>query len=252
MMPSGYYAGYGSNHHAHWIWHTKSHNCITLSDAGQIMRSHDSVGSTDHAFEDERLTYLRGTADASYADRAQRCRRHLVYLKDQACFVMIDEFIAVPGIVSALEWNAHSWDEFEVDEEARSFRLERDGSVVAGHFLYHHNSFFSLSDGFDPPPGTAKECDQWHNQYHLRFTPSGLVTERNLGVVLACGHEGLDVARVETERVGGTEIARIGHDLVAVNMGNGVEIGDLTCDALAILQVGGVLYEVDDGGIEIT
>ncbi|MFW5867855.1 MAG: DUF4962 domain-containing protein, partial [Armatimonadota bacterium] len=54
MMPSGYYAGYGSAHHAHWVWHTKSHNCVTLSDSGQIMRSHDSMGSTDLPFEDER------------------------------------------------------------------------------------------------------------------------------------------------------------------------------------------------------
>jgi hypothetical protein len=37
-MPSGYYDGYGSNHHANWVWHTKSHNCVTLSGAGQIMR----------------------------------------------------------------------------------------------------------------------------------------------------------------------------------------------------------------------
>ena len=29
----GYYAGYGSDHHAHWVWHTKSHNRLTLSDA---------------------------------------------------------------------------------------------------------------------------------------------------------------------------------------------------------------------------
>ncbi|MEZ4637828.1 MAG: DUF4962 domain-containing protein [Caldilineaceae bacterium] len=43
-MPSGYYDGYGSNHHTHWVWHTKSHNCVTLSDAPQIMRSYASVG----------------------------------------------------------------------------------------------------------------------------------------------------------------------------------------------------------------
>lgn len=251
MMPSGYYAGYGSNHHAHWIWHTKSHNCVTLSGAGQIMRSHNSVGSTDHAYEDEWLSYVRGTADASYADRAHRCRRHVIYLKDQACYMMIDEFVAAPGIVSALEWNAHSWNEFEVDEEARSFRLQRDGSKVQGRFLYHHNSFFSLSEGFDPPPSAAKASDQWRHQYHLRFTPSGLVEQANLGVVLACGHEGLDLAHVETERVGGAEIARIGHELIAVNMGGNIDVDDLVSDSLAVLRVGGVIYEIGENGIEV-
>ncbi|MDP6036910.1 MAG: DUF4962 domain-containing protein, partial [Candidatus Latescibacteria bacterium] len=48
-MPSGYYAGYGSDHHAHWVWHTKSHNCVTLSDASQLMRSPDSVGAVENA-----------------------------------------------------------------------------------------------------------------------------------------------------------------------------------------------------------
>ena len=49
-MPSGYYAGYGSDHHAHWVWHTKSHNCVTLSDAPQLMRSPDSGGAIENAF----------------------------------------------------------------------------------------------------------------------------------------------------------------------------------------------------------
>ncbi|MGI5816630.1 MAG: DUF4962 domain-containing protein [Armatimonadota bacterium] len=251
MMPSGYYAGYGSSHHAHWIWHTKSHNCPTLSGAGQIMRSHDSVGSTDLPFEDERIAYLRGTADASYADRAERCRRHVVYLKAHAAFLMIDEFVARPGIVSALEWNAHSWDEFVVDEEARSFRLEREGSVVEGHFLHHHNSFFSLSEGFDPPPGTSKASDQWRNQHHLRFTPTGLVLHSTVGVVLSCGRPDLDPAEVRTERVGDTEIARIGDDLLAVNMGGGIAVEMIESHALAALVIGGIRYDITDDGVTI-
>ena len=102
-MPSGYYAGYGSDHHAQWVWHTKSHNCITLSDAGQLMRSPDSRGEVANAFEDGQLAYFCGIADASYADRAERCRRHVVFLKQAQCFFMVDEFVARNGIFSALE-----------------------------------------------------------------------------------------------------------------------------------------------------
>ncbi|MFO8082161.1 MAG: DUF4962 domain-containing protein [Armatimonadota bacterium] len=252
MMPSGYYAGYGSSHHAHWVWHTKSHNCVTLSDSGQIMRSHDSMGSTDLPFEDERIAYLRGTADTSYADRAERCRRHVIYLKQHSCFVMIDEFTARPGIVSALEWNAHSWDEFVIDEDERTFSLERGPSVVEGHFLYHHNSFFTLSEGFDPPPSDAKRSDQWHNQHHLRFTPTGLTEQRTLGVVLACGHEGLEPAPVHTQRVGDAEVARIGDDLVAVNTGAGIEVEELESHALAALILDGARYEITDDGVSVS
>ncbi|MFT5368735.1 MAG: hypothetical protein ACI8V2_003702, partial [Candidatus Latescibacterota bacterium] len=122
-MPSGYYSGYASDHHAHWVWHTKSHNCVTLSDAPQLMRSHESLGAVENAFEDERLTYFRGTADKSYADRADRCRRHVIFVKEQQYFVMVDEFVAKPGIASGLQWNLHSWNEYEVNEERRLFQV---------------------------------------------------------------------------------------------------------------------------------
>ena len=249
-MPSGYYIGYGSDHHTHWVWHTKSHNCVTLSDASQIMRSHDSLGSIENAFEDERLAYFAGIADASYSDRAERCRRHVFFLKAKRCFVMIDEFVAVPGIDSALQWNIHSWNRFSVDEEARTFLLERDGSSLEGHFMYHNNAFFSLSEGWDPPPmRTGKDESQWGEQYHLRFTPSGLVSRRNLGVVLCPGHGSLDRAEVQTERSGETEAARIGDDLVLVGVRDGVSYGEHRSAGLALLVVQGHTYELDDGGV---
>ncbi len=248
-MPSGYYDGYGSNHHTHWVWHTKSHNCVTLSDAPQIMRSHESVGAIESAFEDERLAYFRGAAAASYADRATRCRRHVAFLKPHDCFVMIDEFVAVPGIVSALQWNIHSWNEFAVDEERRSFLIEREGSSLEGHFMYHHNAFFSLSEGWDPPPAKIKDDAQWYQQYHLRFTASGLVERRNLGVVLCPGHASLARAQVQTEREDAAEVARLGDDLVLVNQGDRMEHQGLSTEALALLIVDGRRYEVRDEGL---
>ena len=36
---------------------------MTLSDASQIMRSHDSLGRIENAFEDERIVYFAGNAD---------------------------------------------------------------------------------------------------------------------------------------------------------------------------------------------
>ena len=249
-MPSGYYAGYGSDHHTHWVWHTKSHNCVTLSDGSQIMRSHDSLGSIEDPYEDERLAYFAGIADASYSDRANRCRRHVFFLKAPGCFVMVDEFVAAHGIDSALQWNIHSWNRFSVDEKARTFLLERDGSSLEGHFMYHNNAFFSLSEGWDPPPmRTGKNESQWHQQYHLRFTPSGLVGRRNLGVVLCPGHGSRDRAEVRTERSGKTEAARIGDDLVLVGGPDGVSYGEHRSAGLALLVVQGHTYELGDSGV---
>ena len=250
-MPSGYYAGYGSDHHAHWVWHTRSHNCITLSDAPQLMQSRESRGSVDHAYEDERLIYFRGTADDSYADRATRCRRHVLFFKERVCFVMVDEFAARPGMLSALQWNIHSWMPFAVDEEGRSFLLRSGESSLEGHFMWHANGFFSLSEGWDPPPMQDRQEAEWRQQYHLRFTPSGLVERRHLGVVLCPGHGGLERAPVRTEQVGGTEVAHIGDDRVTLGQGNGVEYAGEQSDALIVLRVGGRRYEVEDGGIDV-
>ena len=164
---------------------------------------------------------------------------------------MIDEFVAVPGIDSALQWNIHSWNRFSVDEERRTFLLEREGSSLEGHFMYHNNAFFSLSEGWDPPPMRAgRDESQWGQQYHLRFTTSGLVDRRNLGVVLCPGHATLDRPDVQTERSGETEVARIGDDLVLVGGRDGVAYtAAIALDGLALLVVQGQEYELGDEGV---
>ena len=110
-MPSGYYDGSGSNHHSEWVRHTKSHNCVTLSDASQLMRSHDSPGSGG-----ERLRRRPGRLHAlATPTPATATGRHgavatSFFLKPHNCFVMVDEFVGAPGIVSSLQWNLHSWE----------------------------------------------------------------------------------------------------------------------------------------------
>ncbi len=250
-MPSGYYDGYGSDHHSHWVWHTKSHNCLTLSDAPQVMRSRDAVGRMDHPFEDDRLAYLCGNGDAAYADRASRCRRHVAFLKSHGCFLMIDEFLAKGDLVSALQWNLHSWSTFQIDHEGRTADFESDGSAVRAHFLLHQNAFFSLSEGFDPPPAGDKKCDQWHPQHHLRFTPTGYVKKGVLGVLLYPNCKGIQESKVSTERQGDTEVARIGEDLVLLNQGKGIEAEGVQGDSLALLQIDGTVYTLGDEGIQI-
>ena len=243
-MPSGYYAGYGSAHHAHWVWHSKSHNCVTLSDASQLMRSPDSTGKVVAPYEDARIAFLCGIADASYRDRADRCRRHIVYLKASGCFVMVDEFVAKTGVESSLQWNIHSWNPFHVDELNKTFALVRDGSTLEGTFLCQENSYFSLTEGWDPPPMARKSTDDdWHNQYHLRFTPVVMERSRNLGVVLATSHATQSLTDVSAGVDGNVETATIGDDSVRI-----YPPGE---DKLAELVVEGVTYVMDDEGIKL-
>ena len=95
----------------------------------------------------------------------------------------------------------------------------------------------------------GKENSQWHQQYHLRFTPSGLIERRNLGVILCPGHAHLQRAQAQTERIGPAEVARIGDDLILVNQGGAMECEDLQGDDLILLRVGGRRYAVGDDGL---
>ena len=156
-MPSGYYGGYGSKHHAHWVWHTKANNCITLSDAPQLIRSPASKGYVIHPYEDDEIASFCGDADASYRQRASRCRRHVVYLKRVGCFFLVDVFVAQSDVTSSLQWNIHSWNPFEVDSDEKGFRLVRGDSQCQGRFLFSHESFISLGEGWDPRPQYGRE-----------------------------------------------------------------------------------------------
>ncbi|MFP6643608.1 MAG: DUF4962 domain-containing protein [Candidatus Latescibacterota bacterium] len=269
-MPSGFYGGvmlgYGGDHHANWVWHTKSHNCVTLSDAGQIMRSEESVGRVDHAFEDEALVYFVGVADASYADRAERCRRHVVFYKSSSCVAMIDEFVGLGDRVSTLQWNLHTFDPFDVDEAERVFSWRRGDSQVQASVLYHDNAIFSLSEGWDPTPQRAEHEAAYPRQYNLRFTcnlkqheylgvrhrlqqrPS---VQRNLAVVLAPSCPGSPQAEVRTARHGDAEEALIGAGgrLVVHSSGGDLVVDGESLQALAAVEAGGRRYRITDEGI---
>ena len=43
--------------------------------------------------------------------------------KTQGRFVLIDEYVAAPGMTSSVQWNIHSWNSIEVNEQERIFRF---------------------------------------------------------------------------------------------------------------------------------
>ena len=239
---------------------------MTLSDAGQIMRSEESVGRIDHAFEDEALVYFVGVADASYADRAERCRRHVVFYKSSSCLAMIDEFVGLGDRLSTLQWNLHTFDPFDVDERSRVFSWRRGDSQVQASVLYHDNAIFSLSEGWDPTPERAEHEAEYPRQYNLRFTCNLKQHEylgvrhrmqqrpslrRNLAVVLAPSCPSLPQATVRTARHGDAEEAHIGADgrLVVHSSGGDLVVDGAPVQALAAVEAGGGRYTITDGGI---
>lgn len=248
-MPTGYYCGYDSPHHVHWVWHTKANNCLTLSDSSQLIRSKESRGYVEAHFENDDLAYFQGNADLSYQLQAQRSRRHVVYLKASGAFLLVDEFVAKPDITTSVQWNIHSWNPFEVSDDGKAFTVTREKSKLTGHFLFHHQSFITLGEGWEPPLAQGQPNEQWHNQYHLRFTPSTLVAKRNLGVVLLPDYPGKPAAALSSRREGDAEIAEIGPDWVAVNQAEVMEVAGIKTQAIALIKSGGTLYEISVQGI---
>lgn len=252
-MPAGYYDGYGSPHHIHYTWHTKSHNCLTLSGAGQLIQNYDSVGYIINSFEDENITYFCGNADKSYSDRAKKCRRHVVYHKKNHYFVIVDEFISIEINSSAVEFNLHSWSKFKVDEEAKSFEVAREDSGIKGYFLFHFNSFFTLTEGWDPKPKIDEVRSQWWPmQYHMKFTTCGYSKKRNLTTVLLPFHQKLKAPVINTIRDGETEIAHVGNDIVWSNqlMVASTSGGGIISDALAVIKTNNTLYHIRENGVQ--
>jgi hypothetical protein len=243
-LASGFYDGYASAHHAHWVWHTKSHNCLTISDGGQRMRSPDAIGAVQGFFEDERLVYFQGNADASYAELS-RCRRHVVYLKNERCALLIDDIEMLPERVGSLQWNIHSWEPFELDETRRTFRLQRGAASMVGHFLYHREAFFTLGEGWDPAPLKRFEDLPWFNQRRLRLSLGDVVTpRRRLGVLLSFGGPGWTAADVSAVRDNGWEKARVGSAEIMVSAESTSAI-----QPDAAISVNGFRYEIDSAGL---
>jgi hypothetical protein len=250
LLPSGFYDGYASAHHAHWTWHTKAANCVTLSDAGQRLRSPESTGALEDPCEDERLCYVRGVADASYQDLAARCRRHILYLKRHQAFLLVDEVALRPGVAVGLQWNVHGWSPFAVEEEPPVFRLERDGAAVHGHILWQAEGFFTRREEAEPPPVFRgdRRCDQ--PEYHLRYTPYGIVAARNLGVLLLPLRPGEEPPAVATRRTERGEEAALGGDTLCVFPDGPRDIdGRLT---VAELTLDGQTVRLGDGPLRHT
>ncbi len=241
-MPSGYYTGYASPHHANWVWHTKSHNCVTLSGATQILRSHDSVGSVNAGYEDENIAYFRGNAAASYSHMAEVYTRHVWFIKSINAFLLIDDFVCAAGVISTFEWNIHSFYRFLWNDGDREFRLttsatspETDVRLI-GRFLYQKASACAISEGWEPKPLPTKSYPTYPMQYNLRFSSGIPVESIRLGVFLIPVFAGDEEPDISTELENDVELGAIGDKFRA-------EIGESTR-----VYVSGTEYMLTENG----
>ncbi|MBL8994414.1 MAG: heparinase II/III family protein, partial [Spirochaetia bacterium] len=209
LHPSGYYDGWGTHHQTSWVWHSRSHNCLTLSGASQLLRSRAARGAVLGAFENERLVYFLGNADRAYANQARKCRRHVLFFKNEKVFLLLDEVAAKPGQSFQCQWNAHSFEKFKVGPDHKMFSVRKNKVVLDGHFLYRETSFVNQSEGFEPPYHTVLEENLkfWGNQHHLQFVASTYASERRIGVLLAPRFGSHAAPEIKTSAEGSVECA---------------------------------------------
>lgn len=212
LQPSGYYDGWGTNHQTGWVWPTKSHNCLTLSDAGQLLRSPEARGAIGDPQENEHVAYFQGNGDLAYQAYASRCRRHVFYFKREKVFLLLDEVWAKAGMNYQVQWNAHSIGKFSQGKDINRFWVCRGKSMVEGTVLYHENAFASHAHGFDPPFFTVlkENLKFWGNQHHFRFTATTHACQRHIGVLLAPGLPGEKPCPVKSWREGDLEKSEFG------------------------------------------
>ena len=236
--PSGYYDGYGSPHHSHWVWHSKSHNCLTLGGASQIMRSPVSQGKIIHSYEDDNLYYFCGNADPSYQHFASHYRRHVVYLKSLRAWWMLDAFIALDGMVCPVQWNIHASNPWELNEGKRTFLLQQDKHFLMGHINYHLSGYFHAFSGFIPPPNQGGRDSQYPDQHHLMFSPTGVKNALLFGVLFSTGTPRFPLVDVDSQLqedksekicAGSWEIRYSPEDTTLIRRDPEITIASLTC-----------------------
>ncbi len=245
-MPSGYSTGYRSPHLTNWVWHTKSHNCVTLSGASQKLKSFYSRGWIVNPAENEDLVYFCGIADESYDHVADLCRRHVIYLKKQRAFVFIECFAAKRNLPVSFQWNIHTWHDITLNEDECSFLITDTKSNplvprLQGNILYRHNYALTRSTGWDPEPTSLTGDTQFRNQFHVTFSTGELVEDLVLPVVLRAGWEENPAGSFRWEREETAEVLVFDKARVAV-----FQSGEI----ISKLVVSDAEYTISNGGLE--
>ncbi len=182
-IASGYYPWYGSPHHQHWVWETRSVNSITLDGGqGQTIRSPESRGRITQFVTGERYDYALGDATAAYGGRLTKFYRHVIHVRP-ARFVIIDELSARQP--TTFEWRLHVLEKMTIDAARQQVLIQRGKARLAAAFIVPGGLKFDQTDQFDPPPERGGQ-----NQWHLVASTPAKTTSAQFMVALAAYRAG--------------------------------------------------------------
>ena len=148
LIRSGRRDSYGSDHHRHWMWQTKSVNSVLVNGEGQSpVHSSRSRGRITQFHTSPAIDYVEGDASGAYGDRIESFRRAVLFLKPDAVVIVDD--LAAPE-PSSFDLLLHAPEPFEVDGTTVRFRNGDAAGVV--RFSSSAGLTITTTDRFDPPP----------------------------------------------------------------------------------------------------
>jgi hypothetical protein len=182
-IASGYYPWYGSPHHQHWVWETRSVNSITLDGGqGQTIRSPESRGRIAQFVAGGRYDYALGDATAAYGTRLTKFYRHVIHIRP-ARFVILDELAAREPVT--FEWQLHTLEKMQIDAAHQQVLIQRRNVRLSADFITPPGLKFAQTDQFDPPPERGGA-----NQWHLTASTSAKTDAAQFMVAMAAFHPG--------------------------------------------------------------
>lgn len=186
LLSSGIRDIYGSDHHANWMWETKSCNDILVGGRGQVKHSPAAVGRISGFATSPALDWVRGEAADAYDPPLKRFTRDIVFVKPGV--VVLYDRIEAPQ-PETFQWLLHA--PTPMDLTSRSARVEHDGAACRVSFLYPTDLKLSQTDRFDHPPRERIKL----TQYHLTAEAPAASARREFITVIRAGKAGADLGQ---------------------------------------------------------
>lgn len=158
FISSGWRDIYGSDHHAKWMWHTKSVNSITIDGEGQFAHSAGAVGRILDFATTEGFDFVAGEAAPAYGDKLNRFTRRILFVKPE--LVVIHDLLEARA-PARFEWRLHSPVEMQLLENQR-VRVTNAEAACEVTFLTPQALAISQTDQFDPPPRPRIKLTEYH------------------------------------------------------------------------------------------
>lgn len=158
LIESGYRDIYGSDHHANWMWSTRSVNNITINGGqGQIKHSAAARGEITAFTTTPELDLVEGEAGAAHPGLA-RFTRTLLFAKPDLV-VVYDRLVAEEP--ATFEYWLHAVNRFQGDDP-RQVRVENEGVACDISFLYPSGLQLAQTNQYDPNPRERVKLREWH------------------------------------------------------------------------------------------